>query len=578
MMNPPRSAAIRTQWGRQVIAGLLCVVLFPVQLKAGEPDSERSQGDGKAGLNGSACSYVAPIRPLRLQRGAVVDYDLFPTLGSLKEIQHRFAEMRRNEQAAVNSSDNLADSSNDNRPNVVMVFTDDWGYGDLGVFKSLNDVKTPNLDKLAGQGVLFTDAYITAPQCSPSRAGLITGRYQQSFGFDTIPDCPLPLNQTTIADRLNGEGYVTGMVGKWHLEPNALSVKWAQKHQPDKIRGRRVTVRRDLTMPYLPQARGFDEFFMGQRARYWSNFNLEGQDLKRGGEFVQEERFRVDVQTEAGLAFIRRNKSRPFFLYLAYYAPHVPLEAPEKYLDRFPGKMPERRRTGLAMINAVDEGVGRIMKLLRDEGIAENTLVMFTSDNGAPLGAHTGQVMADILPVDKPGPAWDGSRNDPLTGEKGMLAEGGIRVPMIWSWPDRLPQGKTVTDPVISLDMTASALAAAGVCDRAGLDGVDLIPHLTGKVASAPDRDLYWRFWNQAAIRSGDWKYIVTGTGQELLFDVRNDKEERRNVFVRERRRAASMRAKLRQWSEQLQPPGLPSKPPNGQEMRWYEHYFPSSD
>jgi len=149
-------------------------------------------------------------------------------------------------------------------------------------------------------------------------------------------------------------------------------------------------VRRDLAMPYFPQARGFDEFFMGQSRRYWCNFDLAGNDLKRDGQFVEEPRFRVDVQTDAGLAFIRRNKSQPFYLYLAYYAPHVPLEAPDKYLDRFPGEMPERRRTGLAMINAVDEGVGRIMKLLRDEGIADNTLIMFTSDNGAPLGAHAG--------------------------------------------------------------------------------------------------------------------------------------------------------------------------------------------
>jgi arylsulfatase A-like enzyme len=464
------------------------------------------------------------------------------------------------------------------RPNIILVFTDDWGYGDLGVFKNLSDVKTPHLDKLSQRGVLFTDAYITAPQCSPSRAGLLTGRYQQRFGFDTIPDCPLPLNQLTLADRLRKEGYVAGMVGKWHLEPNSLSLKWARENQPDGIRGRRVTVRRDLTLPYLPQARGFDEFFMGQRNRYWCNFDLAGSDLNRGGEFVDEDRFRVDVQTDAGLAFIRRNKARPFFLYLAYYAPHVPLEAPERYLGRFPGEMPERRRTGLAMINAVDEGVGRIMKLLQDEGIADNTLIMFTSDNGAPLGAHAGKVMADILPVDKPGPAWDGSRNDPLTGEKGMLAEGGIRVPMIWSWPSRLPRGTIVSDPVISLDMTASALAAAGVSDRSALDGVDLVPILSGRQVKPPERNLYWRFWNQAAIRSGDWKYIVTGSGRELLFNLRDDKEEQHDLLTQQRERAVAMRAQLSQWTDQLRPPGLPSAPPNGQETRWYAHYFEASD
>ena len=530
----------------------------------------RFRGDGKSGPRGSSCSYVAPIRKLRLRTGQAVEYEFYLTLGSLEEIRRRFAALQHQNQKAANTD---AD-----RPNIIMLFTDDWGYGDLGVFRNLSDVKTPHLDQLSKQGVLFTDAYITAPQCSPSRAGLLTGRYQQRFGFDTIPDCPLPLSQSTIADRLQSAGYVTGMVGKWHLEPNALSLKWARQHQPDGIRGKRVRVRRDLARPYFPQARGFDEFFMGQIHRYWCNFDLAGKDLKRDGQSVEERRFRVDVQTDAGLAFIRRNKSQPFFLYLAYYAPHVPLEAPHKYLDRFPGEMPERRRTGLAMINAVDEGVGRILQQLGQAGIADNTLIMFTSDNGAPLGAQTGQVMADILPVNKPGPAWDGSRNDPLTGEKGMLAEGGIRVPMIWSWPARLPSGKTVSDPVSSLDMTASALAAAGVRDRSGLDGVDLVPYLTAGVVKPPERDLYWRFWNQAAIRSGDWKYIVTGSGRELLFNLRRDKEERHSVLAGQRERAAALRAKLSHWAGQLQPPGLPSEPPNLQETRWYEHYFQASD
>ena len=529
-----------------------------------------SRGVEKSDPRGAASPYVAAIRKLRLRSGQVVDYEFYLTPGSLDQIRHRFAALRDSNQEFA--------SADDDRPSIIMLFADDWGYGDLGLFRNLSDVKTPHLDRLSEQGVLFTDAYITAPQCSPSRAGLLTGRYQQRFGFDSIPDCPLPLNQSTIADRLKSAGYVTGMVGKWHLEPNALSLKWARKHQPGGILGRRVRVRRDLAMPFFPGARGFNEFFMGQSRRYWCNFDLAGNDLERDGQVVEKPQFRVDVQTEAGLAFIRRNRSQPFFLYLAYYAPHVPLEAPDRYLDRFPGRMPERRRTGLAMINAVDEGVGRIRQLLRDEGIADNTLIMFTSDNGAPLGAHAGQVMADILPVDKPGPAWDGSRNDPLTGEKGMLAEGGIRVPMIWSWPARLPVGKTVSDPVISLDMTASALAAAGVSDRSGLDGVDLIPCLTGEVETPAERDLYWRFWSQAAIRSGDWKYIVTGSGRELLFNLRRDKEERHSVLAEQREHGAAMREKLSHWADQLRPPGLPSTPLNRQEMRWYGHYFQTPD
>ena len=461
-------------------------------------------------------------------------------------------------------------------PNVVLIFTDDWGYGDLGLFGELDHVKTPHLDALAEQGILFTDAYITAPQCSPSRAGLLTGRYQQRFNFDSIPNGPLPRTEVTVADRIHEAGYRTGMVGKWHLEPNAVCFDWAEKHCPEQIVNRRVRVPFPLSLPYYPQARGFDEFFKGEISNYWANYGLTGQNLAAEGEWVKDERFRVDIQTEAGLAFIDRNAERPFFLYLAYYAPHVPLEASEKYLSRFPGDMPERRRTGLAMMNAVDEGVGRLVERLKEQGIYENTLIMFTSDNGAPLGAHTGKPMNDVLPVGKAGPAWDGSRNDPLAGEKGMLAEGGIRVPMIWSWPARLPAGKTISEPVISLDMTASALASAGVPLAEELDGEDLLPWLTGE-ASAPERALYWRFWNQAAIRDGDWKFLLTGDGREFLFQIQQDKEERRNLLSEHPDRAAEMRSDLASWCDELDPPGLPKRPLNIQEKGWYEHFFGAS-
>lgn len=469
--------------------------------------------------------------------------------------------------------------ANAERPNVVFIFTDDQGYGDLGVFNQLTDVQTPHLDALSDQGVLFTDAYVTAPQCSPSRAGLMTGRYQQRFDFDTIPDGPLPLTETTIAERLKNAGYKTGFVGKWHLEPNAVCAKWAREYQPDGIRNGRVIVRQDLSMPYWPQSRGFDEFFQGELNPYWSNFGLDGTDLAQNGERVHDARFRVDVQTEAGLAFIQRNADKPFFLYLAYYAPHVPLEATDKYLQRFPGEMPERRRTGLAMINAIDEGIGRIMGLLEEKGIAENTLIMFTSDNGAPLGAQTGTPMSDVLPVGKPGPAWDGSRNDPLAGEKGMVAEGGIRVPMIWSWPAKLPKGKAVNEPVISLDMTASALAAAGMTDESmsRLDGIDLIPWLSGEQAEPPQRNLYWRFWNQAAVRSGDWKFLLTGDGRRMLFNLRKDKEERTDLISTESRIAKKLESELQEWTSELKPVGLPANPLNDQELSWYNHYFPDS-
>jgi arylsulfatase A-like enzyme len=460
------------------------------------------------------------------------------------------------------------------RPNIIIVFTDDWGYGDLGVHGTLNDVATPHLDNLSRQGILFTDGYITAPQCSPSRAGLLTGRYQQRFGFDTIPDGPLPREETTLADRLRAAGYVTGMVGKWHLEPNPTCLKWARQNCPEAIENGRVHVDQEVVLPYYPQSRGFDEFFCGAMSPYWSNFDLDGRDLKAEGERVADPRFRVDVQTEAGLAFVRRQADKPFFLYLAYFAPHVPLEAPKKYLDRFPGEMPERRRTGLAMMSAVDDGVGRIMRLLQEKGISQDTLLVFTCDNGAPLGAQQGEPMADILPVGKRGPAWDGSRNDPLTGEKGMLAEGGIRVPMIWSWPARLPTGAVCREPMISLDITASALAAAGLPSDPAMDGVNLLPRLAGETERPPDRDLFWRFWNQAAVRSGDWKFICAGAEREMLFNLREDKEEKRNLIGQYPDVASKLKRKLEKWTNQLKPAGLPIWPLNGQEQGWYRYYF----
>lgn len=468
----------------------------------------------------------------------------------------------------------LSSASEERKPNVIVILTDDWGYGDLGVFGNLADVKTPNLDRLAKDGVLFTDGYVTAPQCAPSRAGLMTGRYQQRYGFDTIPDCPLPLEEKTLADRLKIAGYVTGMVGKWHLDPNHLSLKWARKYKPEAIKGNTVQLTHKDILTYAPQERGFDWFYCGEMSPYWCNYDLQGNALSSSGETVKSSEFRVDVQTEAGLAFIKKNSETPFFLYLSYFSPHVPLEATETYLKRFSGDMPERRRTARAMMAAVDDGVGQIMDLLDQKGLKGNTLIVFTSDNGAPLGAQTPRVMDDVLPVGKAGPIWDGSRNDPLRGEKGMLAEGGMRVPFIMSWPDCLPQGTVYKKPVISLDIAATANAIAGLPHDPAFDGVNLLPYLTGESTAAPHDDLYWKFWNQAAIRSGDWKFIRSGQNIEMLFNMQTDKEETRDVISQYPEIAQELKKKLSNWADQMAPSGLPSGGLNDQEEKWYRYYF----
>ena len=463
------------------------------------------------------------------------------------------------------------------RPNVIVIFTDDQGYADLGVHGLRDDVKTPHLDQLARNGVIFTDAYVTAPQCSPSRAALMTGRYQQRFGFDSIPDGPLPLEEKTIADRMSAAGYSTGMVGKWHLDPNAVSHAWAKRQDPplEVLPTGSLRVPSKWALVYGPGARGFRDFYWGELSHYWRNYDLEGCSLTPHGEAHVAKPFHVDEQTAAALAFLRRQSDgTPFFLHLAYHAPHVPLLATEKYLARFAGDMPERRRTGLAMIAAVDDGVGRILELLEEKKMRDNTLIFFTSDNGAPLGAQQGAPMADVMPVDKPGPAWDGSRNDPLTGEKGMLAEGGIRVPFLISWPGRITSGTFWKKPIITLDIAATIHAAAGLPADPALDGMDLLPLLIAGEASAPSRDLFWRFWNQAALRSGDWKFLRAGKERKMLFNLAHDRGEHHNLIAKHPDIATELEAKLTAWADTLSPKGLPKGSLNEQEQRFYEFYF----
>lgn len=457
------------------------------------------------------------------------------------------------------------------KPNIIVIYTDDMGYADVGVQGSVNDIITTNIDKLAKTGVRFTNGYVTAPQCSPSRAGLITGRYQERYGFDAIPDGPLPLSETTLANRLSKVGYVTGQVGKWHLEPNEIELKWGKEAMPN-IRtgknGRYPRIPHDLIMPYMPGARGFDQYYTGYINDYDANYNLNGDLLSSDNEQVHQEGYRLDIQTKAALEFVKRNHDKPFFLYLAYYGPHVPLEATQKYLDRFSGDMPERRRYALAMISAIDDGVGEIQAMLHKYKIDDNTLIIFASDNGAPL-----KITKEDLPISFQGGAWDGSLNNPLNGEKGMLADGGIKVPFIMSWSG-LPQGAIYKHPVSTLDIAATAVALAGLKNQKKLDGIDLIPFLTGKNNNPPHDYLYWRFWNQSAIRSGKWKLLIARNKARFLFNLEEDPEEKINLLDKEPNIVKNLTNKLNHWSQELAPPGIPMDNLNAQEIGWYQYYF----
>ena len=349
-----------------------------------------------------------------------------------------------------------------NKPNILFIVGDDMGYADVG-FHGCKDIPTPNLDALAASGVRFSNGYVSGPYCSPTRAGLMTGRYQQRFGHEFNPNGAhgLPLTETTIANRLKTAGYVTGLVGKWHLGAEPAM---------------------------QPQRRGFDEFF-GFLGGAHSYFDRSG--ILRGNEPVKELDYTTDAFGREAAAFIDRHRAEPWFLYLAFNAVHTPMHATDERLAKLTGITDKQRHTYDAMMLAMDENIGRVRKKLADTGLAGNTFVIFISDNGGPA---------------MPGVTVNGSRNTPLRGSKRTTLEGGIRVPFLVSWPGHIKPG-VYDQPAIQLDLTATALALAGA-DTDKLDGVNLLPFLSGEKTGPPHDALFWRFGQQMAIRVGDYKLV----------------------------------------------------------------------
>lgn len=418
------------------------------------------------------------------------------------------------------------------KPNILLIYSDDHGWADLGAQGVNGDIRTPNLDQLAKDGVRFARGYVSAPQCVPSRAGLITGRYQQRFGVEDNNKGPLPLAELTIAERLKPAGYVTGQVGKWHLDIGG-----------EKGGKKEVRVQRD----HMPHAQGFDEYWRGELRQFFASHDLAGKPFTDAPHAVNDNRFRVEVQTEAALSFLDRRKAKPeqpWFLYLAWFAPHVPLESPEPWFSKTPSHLPKERRQALAMIAAMDDGLGRIRAKLRENGAEKDTLIVFIGDNGAPV---------------KPG-HWDGSLNLPLIGEKGMLTDGGTRTPFVAAWPGTIPAGSVFEKPVLNLDVAATAVALAGLPHDPKLDGVNLLPFLTGENKAAPHDVLYWRWRSQAAALEFPWKLIRLGPSERFLFDVTTPEGETRNLLAQHPDIAARLEAKLKTWSDTLQPPGLPTE------------------
>ncbi len=418
------------------------------------------------------------------------------------------------------------------RPNVLLIYTDDHGWADLGAQGVDKDIRTPNLDGLARDGVRFARGYVTAPQCTPSRAGVITGTYQNRFGVEHN-NLAMRQEVVTLPERLKQAGYVTGISGKWHLD--------IEEERKEKGRGPKYNPE------LLPHKQGFDEYFTGFMQDYLASHALEGMPFADAPHAVRDTRCRIVIQTDGALSFLDRRAKlpeQPWFLYLAYMAPHVPLESPEPWFSKTPENLPKERRQALAMIGALDDGVGRVRAKLKEMGQSENTLIFFIGDNGAPLGK-----------------VWDGSINLPLKGQKGMLSEGGIRTPFVAAWPGTFPAGLVYDKPVISLDVAATAVSAAGLPKALELDGVDLTPFLTGANPAAPHETLFWRWMSQAAIQEYPYKLIALGDRERLLFDVTTPEGEalERNLVKQKPELAARLEAKLKAWCETLQPPGLPT-------------------
>ncbi|MBM3981025.1 MAG: sulfatase [Planctomycetes bacterium] len=405
------------------------------------------------------------------------------------------------------------------KPNIVVIVGDDMGYADVG-FHGCKDIPTPNLDALAKAGTRFTSGYVSGPYCSPTRAGLLTGRYQTRFGHEfngAGADVGLPLTEKTLADRLKAAGYATGWVGKWHLG-NA-----------DK---------------FHPQKRGFDEAFgfLGGAHPY---FPGKGEPILRGTKDANETEYLTDAFGREAVAFVDKHKAKPFFLYLAFNAVHTPMHATDERLKKFADIKDNTRRTYAAMMWAMDEAIGKLVAKLKAEKLDKSTLIVFFSDNGGPTMQGT---------------TINGSVNAPLRGSKRTTLEGGVRVPFVMSWPGQIPAGATFDAPVIQLDVLPTALSAVGVEVKADwkLDGVNLIPHVTGGAKGVPHDALFWRFGQQTAVRKGDWKlvrYDATadggkGTTAARLYNLASDIGEKTDLSAKEPDKVKELQVAWDEWNK----------------------------
>ena len=416
------------------------------------------------------------------------------------------------------------------RPNVLLIVADDLGYADVG-FNGCKDIPTPHLDAFAKNSVRCTSGYVTHPFCSPTRAGLLTGRYQQRFGHENNPAwlpestvAGLPLSQTTLPQVLKQVGYKTGAVGKWHLGAHPQ---------------------------FHPNRRGFDEYFgMLGGGHVYLGGTKGGVEysipMDRNGQPEPLDGYLTEVLGREASAFVTRHKaeSTPWFLYLAFNAPHTPLQVTDKQLDRAKHISDETRRKYAGLVIGLDDAIGEVLAALKSSGQSENTLVWFMSDNGGPVGVTH-------------------SDNMPLRGAKGHVFEGGVRVPFLVSWPGRLPAGKDFSFPVHSLDVfaTVATLAQVKPTELSRIDGVDVLPFLTGAKTGAPHERLFWRTGGGAkfAVREGDWKLVAEDSSKPQLFNLANDVSESKDLSTEYPEVLARLRQAYDEWNKHNITPGFES-------------------
>ena len=420
------------------------------------------------------------------------------------------------------------EGENDRQPNIVLLLADDLGYSESGIYGAA-DIPTPHIDALAEEGMRWTDAYVTAAICSPSRAGILTGRYQQRFGFEfNIGDGEvvhrdhrgLDPAAITMADVLQQAGYATGIFGKWHLG--------TQEH-------------------LQPQARGFDEFYGFLSAQH-SSFPVKSEQpvyktILQGRSPVIEPDYLPDAIAREAVKFITAHHDKPFFAYVPFNAPHKPIQATQKYLDRFPDVKDQEQREYYAMISALDDAVGSIVTSLAGHDLTGKTLVIFLNDNGGTYFRGT-------------------KGNEPLRMGKIFLFEGGVRVPMIMKWPGNVPAGSVFSGLTSSLDIFPTVCAAAGIQLPGDLvlDGVDLMPFVEGTKQGSPHEILFWGNGPNMAVRKGSWK-LIKSHDNAWLFDLSRDPGERKNLAKERPDKVAELDGELARWKSRMAEPAWPSRP-----------------